>query len=116
IMTQTEPNATKPETFDFIEDLQVAGEQLLAKVKELIHEGNVRHIRIKQDGRVILEVPLAIGFMGVVMAPTLAAIGSMSALLAQCSIEVVRTERPGQPASSVTPEPAPTPEAPEQSL
>lgn len=94
-MTQTDPNNTK--TTDIIEELQVVGEQLLGKVKELIHEGNVRRIRIKQDDRVILEIPLAIGVVGVFMAPTMAAIGAMGALLAQCSIEVVRWERPGAP-------------------
>lgn len=94
-MTQTDPNTMK--TTDFIEELQVVGEQLLGKVKELIHEGNVRRIRIKQNDHVILEIPLAIGFVGVVMAPTLAAIGAMGALLAQCSIEVVRGESPSTP-------------------
>lgn len=94
-MTQTDPNTTK--TTDIIEELQVVGEQLLGKVKELVHEGNVRRIRIKQDNRVILEIPLAIGVVGVLMAPAMAAIGAMGALLAQCSIEVVRWERPGAP-------------------
>jgi hypothetical protein len=90
-MTQTDPHMTK--TNDIIEELQVVGEQLLGKVKELIREGNVRRIRIKQDGHVILEIPLTIGLVGVVLAPTLAAIGAMGALLAQCSIEVIRSER-----------------------
>ena len=93
-MTQTDPNTAGPETYDFIEELQLAGEQLLGRVKSLVREGTVRHIRIKQDERVILEVPLALGFAGVVFAPTLAAIGAMGALLAQCTIEVVRSEPP----------------------
>jgi len=96
-MTQTDPHTTK--TNDIIEELQVVGEQLLGKVKELVHEGNVRRIRIKQDGHVILEIPLAIGLVGVILAPTLAAIGAMGALLAQCSIEVIRSERPGESAA-----------------
>ncbi|MGH2510630.1 MAG: DUF4342 domain-containing protein [Ktedonobacteraceae bacterium] len=91
-MTQSDPQTTK--TTDIIEELQVVGEQLLGKVKELIHEGNVRRIRIKQDEHVILEIPLAIGFVGVLMAPAMAALGAMGALLAQCSIEIVRWERP----------------------
>jgi hypothetical protein len=91
-MTQTDPNTAAPETYDFIEELQLAGEHLLGKVKSLLREGSVRYIRIKQDKRVILEVPLALGFAGVVLAPSLAAIGAMGALLAQCSIEVVRSE------------------------
>jgi hypothetical protein len=108
-MTQTDPNTTK--ATDIIEELQVVGEQLLGKVKELIHEGNVRRIRIKQDNHVILEIPLAIGFVGVLMAPAMAALGAMGALLAQCSIEVVRWERPSAPQ---TPE-YPT-DGPEQGL
>jgi hypothetical protein len=109
-MTQTDPNVTK--TNDIIEELQVVGEQLLGKVKELLHEGNVRRIRIKQEGHVILEVPLAIGLVGVVLAPTLAAIGAMGALLAQCSIEVIRSE----PASAPKETPTTSTDGPEQSL
>ncbi len=109
-MTQTDPNATK--TGDIIEELQVVGEQLLAKVKELVREGNVRRIRIKQDEHVVLEIPLAIGVVGILLAPTLAAVGAVGALLAQCSIEVVRVERStptytppqGSASSSETPE------------
>lgn len=108
-MTQTDPNTqTSP---DIIEELQVVGEQLLGKVKELIREGNVRRIRIKQDGHVVLEIPLALGVVGIVLAPTLAAIGAVGALLAQCSIEVVRAERPSAPQEPVTPT-----DTPEQSL
>ncbi len=109
-MTQTDPNVTRSN--DIIEELQVVGEQLLGKVKELIHEGNVRRIRIKQEGHVILEVPLAIGLVGVVLAPTLAAIGAMGALLAQCSIEVIRSE----PVSATREEPVSPTDGPEQSL
>lgn len=94
-MTQTDPNT--PKASDIVEELQVVGEQLLAKVKELIREGNVRRIRIKQDGHVVLEIPLALGVVGIVLAPTLAAIGAVGALLAQCSIEVVRSERANVP-------------------
>ena len=94
-MTQTDPNA--PKASDIVEELQVVGEQLVAKVKELIREGNVRRIRIKQDNHVVLEIPLALGVVGIVLAPSLAAIGAVGALLAQCSIEVVRAERPSQP-------------------
>lgn len=103
-MTQTDPNTGTSETYDFIEELQLAGEQLLSKVKSLVREGGVRHIRIKQDERVILEIPLALGFAGVLFAPTMAAIGAMGALLAQCSIEVVRSEPPVAP-TSVSEEP-----------
>jgi hypothetical protein len=93
-MTQADPNA-KVEPKQGYEELQVMGEQLLSKVKEILHEGNVRRIIIKQaDGRTVMEIPLTFGLAGVILAPTLAAIGVVGALLAQCSIEVVRSEGP----------------------
>lgn len=81
------------------EELQVMGEQLLTRVKELVHEGNVRRLIIKQDGHTILEVPLTVGVVGVIVAPALAAIGAIGALIAQCSIEVIRSERPSDAVS-----------------
>jgi hypothetical protein len=95
-MTQTNPNTEHLERKPAysIEELQVVGEQLLTRVKEIIHEGNVRRIRIKQEGQVILEIPLTIGVAGVLLAPVLAAIAVLGALIAQCSIEVVRSESP----------------------
>jgi hypothetical protein len=78
------------------EELQVMGEQLVSKVKELIHEGNVRRIIIKQEGHTIMEFPLTVGLVGVIVAPALAAIGAIGALIAQCSIEVIRSERPSE--------------------
>src|SRR5438270_13917397 len=95
-MTQTDPNMEQGR--DIREELPVLGEQLLTKVRELIHEGNVRRIIIKQEGHTIMEIPLTVGVVGAVMAPALAAIGAIGALLAQCSIEVVRSERPSEAA------------------
>ncbi len=92
-MTQNDANV---ENRSYTDELQVMGEQLLSKVKELVHEGNVRRIIIKdQSGHTILEIPLTIGVVGAILAPTLAAVGAIGALLAQCSIQVVRTETPG---------------------
>lgn len=91
-MTQTDPNNVEQRNYQ--EELQVMGEQLLTRVKELIHEGNVRRIIIKQEGRTILEIPLTVGVVGVLVAPVLAAIGAIGALIAQCSIEVIRSEPP----------------------
>ena len=94
-MTQTDPNANVEQKQGYgVEELQVVGEQLLTRVKELLHEGNVRRIIIKQEGRTIVEIPLTFGVAGVILAPTLAAIGVIGALIAQCSIEVVRSETP----------------------
>jgi hypothetical protein len=103
IMTQTDPNLEQRTGYG-VEELQVMGEQLLSRVKEVIHEGNVRRIIIKQDGRTLLEIPLSFGVAGVVLAPVWAAIGVLGALIAQCSIEVIRSE----PVSDII-----TPENPE---
>ncbi|HVB74724.1 MAG TPA: DUF4342 domain-containing protein [Ktedonobacteraceae bacterium] len=103
-MTQTDNSNGEQKTGyqTYTEDLQVMGEQLLAKVKELVHEGNVRRIIIKQEGHTVAEFPLAFGVVGALVAPMLAAIGAIGALIAQCSIEVVRTE-PRTPDSDVPP-------------
>src|SRR5437588_11207323 len=101
-MTQTDPNNVDQRP-NYQEELQVMGEQLLTRVKELIHEGNVRRIIIKQEGHTILEIPLTVGVVGVLVAPVLAAIGAIGALIAQCSIEVVRSERPGSTSTSDQP-------------
>lgn len=93
-MTQTDPqteNIDQRSGYN-IEELQVMGEQLLSRIKELVHEGNVRRIIIKQDENTLLEIPLTVGIAGILLAPTWAAIGVLGALLAQCSIEVVRSE------------------------
>lgn len=101
-MTQTDPNVEQ-QGRDFIEELPVLGEQLVTKVRELVHEGNVRRIIIKQEGHTILEIPLTIGVVGVILQPAIVAIGAIGALMAQCSIEVIRTERPTPP--PVNPDP-----------
>ncbi len=97
-MTQSDPNTANVEQKSgySVEELQVVGEQLLTKVKELVHEGNVRRISIKQEGRTILEIPLTIGVAGVLVAPVVAAVGVLGALIAQCSIEVIRVESPAE--------------------
>lgn len=101
-MTQTDPNANIDQKTPYgVEELQVMGEQLLSKVKELIYEGNVRRIIIKQEGHTLIEIPLTVGLAGVLLAPTIAAIGVVGALIAQCSIEVVRSERPSEAAKDI---------------
>jgi hypothetical protein len=98
-MTQTDPNANVEQKAGYgVEELQVMGEQLLAKVRELVNEGNVRRIIIKREGNTILEIPLTIGVAGTLLAPVWVAVGVLGALLAQCSIEVVRSENPDETA------------------
>ena len=75
-------------------EILLTGETLLTTTKKLIHEGNVRRVIIKQDGHIIVELPLTVGVIGVMLTPTLAAIGAISALLAACSIEVERIDPP----------------------
>ncbi len=75
------------------EEFKVDGEQLLAKVKELIKEGNVRRIIIKDKaGKTLVELPLTIGVVGAVLAPPLAAVGAIAALVTECTILVVRED------------------------
>ena len=97
-MTQTHPDTTEREQRPAEhEEWQVRGEELVATVKRLLHEGNVRRIIIKHEGQTVLEIPLAIGAVGTLLVPWLAALGAMGALLTHCTIEVVRTESPGEP-------------------
>lgn len=75
------------------ESIKVKGSQLVDKAKELIEEGNVRRIVIKQEERTIAEFPLTVGVVGAVAAPMLAAIGAIAALVSDCRIEVERAEK-----------------------
>jgi Domain of unknown function (DUF4342) len=72
------------------ETIKLQGSELLEQVKKLIHEGNVRRVRIKQGGRTVAEFPLTAGVVGTVVAPILAAVGALAALLNECTIEVER--------------------------
>jgi hypothetical protein len=74
------------------EELQVAGDQLVATVKKLLHEGNVNRVIVKnQEGQTLIEVPLTLGVVGFLVAPVWAALGALAALAAQFTIEVERT-------------------------
>lgn len=74
------------ETFKL--DLNDIGE----KVKDLVHEGNVRRLIVKRDDEVIAEFPLTAAVVGAVIAPILAAIGAIAALVTNCTIEVERKQ------------------------
>ncbi|MDR3470621.1 MAG: DUF4342 domain-containing protein [Devosia sp.] len=76
------------------EHIKIDGDQLLAEVKRLLAEGNVRRISVKQGERTVAEFPLTVGVAGVVLAPWLAAIGAIAALVTDCSIEVERVDSP----------------------
>ncbi len=72
------------------ESFKVTGDDLLRRVKEILHEGNVRRIVIKQGARTVVEFPVTIGVVGALAAPSLAAVGALAALLTECTIEVER--------------------------
>jgi len=76
-----------------IEEYQVSGDALVAKVKELVHEGNIRRISIKnEEGKSLIEVPLTLGVVGALLLPVWAAIGAIAALVTNCTIVVEKTE------------------------
>jgi hypothetical protein len=75
------------------EEFTVNGEELLAKVKSLIKEGNIRRISIKDEtGKTLVELPLTIGIVGALIAPVLAAVGAIAALVTKCTIVVERRD------------------------
>jgi hypothetical protein len=73
------------------ESFKIAADQLAETLKKLVHEGNVRRVIVKQDGRTVVEFPLTVGVIGTVFAPMLAAAGALAAVLSECTIEVERT-------------------------
>ena len=78
-------------TAERIEKIRVFGEDLLKKVKELIQEGNVRRISIKdKSGKTIVEFPLTLGVVGAALAPVLAAVGALAALVTECTLTIER--------------------------
>ena len=80
------------------ESFKVSGDQVVKKVKQLIHEGNIRRVRLIHEGRTVFEIPLSVGapmaVVGILAAPVLAAIGAFAALVTECTIEVEKEEPP----------------------
>jgi hypothetical protein len=78
------------------EKFTVKGEEILGKIKQLIHEGNIRRVRIIHEEKVILEIPLSIGApaaaITIMAVPLLAAVGAFAALVTECTIEVEKIE------------------------
>jgi hypothetical protein len=87
------------ETNGKVEEFEITGDEVVAKVKELVREGNIRRITIaNSEGKVLIEIPLTIGVVGALLLPTLAAVGAVAALLTDCKITVVRQEPEGDEA------------------
>jgi len=75
------------------EEFRVNGEELLGKIKELVHEGNIRRIIIKnKEGTTVLEIPLTFGVVGALLIPSLAAVGAIAALLTEATVVVEKTD------------------------
>ena len=85
---------------NYTEEFRVTGEAVLAKIKELVHEGNIRTITIKnEEGKVLINVPLSVGVVGALLLPQLAAIGAIAAIATRCTIVVERTDGETPPPS-----------------
>ena len=74
------------------EEFTVRSSEVIDKVKELIHEGNVTKVRVKHDGRTLVDIPVTLGTIGAVVLPQLAALGVLVAVFKRCTIEVVRND------------------------
>lgn len=75
------------------EEYEVSGEKMVTKVKELVHEGNIRRVIIKnEEGTTLIEVPLTLGVVGAALLPTWAALGAIAALVTNCTIVVEKIE------------------------
>lgn len=95
-----EPTNPAPETAEpasegtpRTEEFKVTGDALMGKLKELLHEGNIRRITLKnEEGNTLIEIPLTLGVVGVLLLPVWAAIGAIAALAARLTIVVEKVE------------------------
>jgi hypothetical protein len=85
------------------ESVKAEGSALMDKLGAIIREGNVRRVRVRQGDRVIAEFPLTAGVVGALLAPALAGIAAIVALVQDCTIDIERTERSTPESSSKTP-------------
>jgi len=100
----TETNGNEKKTGSRKEEFKVKGSEVVDKIKDLIHEGNIRRIIIKNDdGKTMMEFPLTLGLVGVAFAPVLAAVGALAALVAKLTLVVEKEddeEEPEKPTES----------------
>lgn len=83
VRLEQEENSKKEEVF-------VRGSELVEKIKEIVHKGNVSRIKVKQDDKILVEIPVTAGLVGALLAPQLAIIGAVAALIGRCSVEIER--------------------------
>jgi hypothetical protein len=86
----------------FWQKVEGTTDQIVGELKRLVEQGNVRRVVVKQRGHTVAEFPLTVGVVGAVLAPVAAAIGALTALLTECTIEVERTD-PAAPAAGEPP-------------
>ena len=90
------------------EKIEGTTDQILEQIRKLIDEGNIRRVVVKHQGKTVAEFPLTVGVVGTVIAPVAAAIGALTAVLAECTIEVEKAP----PAAPAAPPPSPESEPP----
>lgn len=75
------------------EEIHINGDELVSKIKELVRRGNIRRISVRnEDGNILVDLPLTWGVVGALVAPQLAALGAVAALLTKCTIVVERVD------------------------
>ena len=94
LLRETMPDKTDKTIW---ETLKAEGGNVIDKLKALLHEGNVRRVVIQHGGRTVAEFPVTAGVVGALLAPALAAIGAIVALLKDCTIQVERVDAKGKP-------------------
>lgn len=87
MITPQEPQTTRAE-------MHILGQELVPTFNKLIHEGDVRSLTIKHGDHIIMELPQTVGVVGILLTPTLAALGALGALLTDCTVIVERVEEP----------------------
>lgn len=76
------------------EEIFVRGNELVEKIKEIVRKGNINRLRVKQDDQVLVEIPVTAGVVGALLAPQLAIIGAVAALVSKCTVEIEKNEEP----------------------
>ncbi len=86
----------------FVEEIRVSGQNLVSEVERILREGEVSRLRIKQNNRVLFDLPIVFAAAGALIAPPLAAVGAIAALVSDCTIEIVRDAPPATPAATAS--------------
>ncbi len=74
------------------EEVFVRGSELVEKVKEIVRKGNINRLKVKQDDKILVEIPVTAGVVGALLAPQLAIIGAIAALVGKCTVEIERID------------------------